>query len=91
MSEWRDDGGGNGHRCVREMGSLWADADAYGSWSVYIVDDIILRWASDSAKAPSHGRVDGATPSERLAAAKAAADAWCRTMARAVLAEVGDE
>jgi len=39
---------------------------------------------------PSHGKIEGATPDERLANAKAAAEGWCRSMARAVLAEVGD-
>ena len=80
MSEWiREIGGGIGHH-TRKAGPLWLSARESGGWAV-CVDG---RWVS-------HGRANGDIAPERLAAAKAAAEAWCRTMARAVLVEVGDE
>ena len=80
----------DGQTFVRRAGPLWLDASATGAWSVCGVDGGLLHPVRGGGDTPSHGKIEGATPDERLANAKAAAEGWCRSMARAVLAEVGD-
>jgi hypothetical protein len=84
MSKWDNS---DRMRSYLAAGVLYLEASTRGLWSVYVDSEGLLREAGRD----SSGRVEGATPDERLAAAKAAAEAWCRTMARAVLVEVGDE